>query len=154
MPTPSSVDPFESLDSDPHARAIGQDMDQRESLIEDLVHRRKSLNLTQTAVASRMGVRQSTISEFENEAGDPRLSTLQRYARAVDACVSLRLRFETEARSRRKRNKVWSQQAEEHSDGSSLLVSSRTADIIYLTCVQPTETDVDAGGDSGAAVAY
>lgn len=151
MPTRDFVDPFESLNSDPHARAIEQDMDQREALIEDLVQRRKSLHLTQTAVASSMSVRQSTISEFENEAGDPRLSTLQRYARAVDACVSVRLRFEDEARSRRKRNQVWSQQADEHLKGTSLLVSSRTADIIYLAGVQPSKQDADEAGGNAVA---
>ncbi len=36
-----------------------------------------------------MGIKQPAISEFENEASDPRLSTLQRYARAVEARIRI-----------------------------------------------------------------
>ena len=36
-----------------------------------------------------MGVRQPTVSGFETEDSDPRLSTLQRYARAVEARLRL-----------------------------------------------------------------
>jgi len=70
---------------DPEFRAASEDVDHRYDLIEALVALRKRLGLTQKDVASRMGVKQPTVSGFETEGSDPRLSTIQRYARAVQA---------------------------------------------------------------------
>ncbi|HST62684.1 MAG TPA: helix-turn-helix transcriptional regulator [Longimicrobium sp.] len=44
---------------------------------------REAAGLTQQQVAERMGTKKSAISRLENNAGDVRLSTLQRYAEAV-----------------------------------------------------------------------
>jgi HTH-type transcriptional regulator/antitoxin HipB len=44
---------------------------------------REAAGLTQQQVAERMGTQKSAISRLENNAGDVRLSTLQRYAEAV-----------------------------------------------------------------------
>ena len=44
---------------------------------------REQAGMTQQQVAERMGTRKSAISRLENNAGDVRLSTLQRYAEAV-----------------------------------------------------------------------
>jgi HTH-type transcriptional regulator/antitoxin HipB len=44
---------------------------------------REQAGLTQQQVAERMGTKKSAISRLENNAGDVRLSTLQRYAEAV-----------------------------------------------------------------------
>lgn len=76
------------LDENPPAKAGACDLTARRRLVADLVVRRKDLGLTQTQVAERMGVKQPTVSGFETEESDPRLSTLQRYARAVNACVT------------------------------------------------------------------
>lgn len=77
----------ESL-KDPEYRAAYEDSSDRHNLIDRLVQVRKERGLTQKQVAQRMGVGQSTIAGFENEGSDPRLSTVQRYARAVEArCV-------------------------------------------------------------------
>lgn len=77
----------ESLE-DPEYRAAFEDTSQRYNLIDRLIRVRKERKLTQKQVAARMGVGQSTIAGFENEGSDPRLSTLQRYARAVETrCV-------------------------------------------------------------------
>jgi len=73
---------------DPEYRAAFVDASQRHDAIDALVAHRKRQGLTQTEVARRMGVGQPTVSEFEKEGSDPRLSTMQRYARAVNArCV-------------------------------------------------------------------
>lgn len=69
---------------DPEYRAGYEDAEAGEELLDALVHARKDARLTQTEVARRMGVRQPTVSQIENEGSDPRLSTLQRYARAVE----------------------------------------------------------------------
>lgn len=44
---------------------------------------REQAGMTQQQVAERMGTKKSAISRLENNAGDVRLSTLQRYAEAV-----------------------------------------------------------------------
>lgn len=55
----------------------------RRRLIARLVGLRKSNGLTQAAAADLMGVSQSVIAEIESGRTDVRLSTLERYARAV-----------------------------------------------------------------------
>jgi transcriptional regulator with XRE-family HTH domain len=74
---------------DPVFRAAYEDAEERHSIIDRLVGLRRLRRLSQTAVAARMGVRQPTVSGFETEDSDPRLSTLQRYARAVEAKLRL-----------------------------------------------------------------
>lgn len=71
----------------PAIRAAYEDSRTRNGLIDALVRRRRFLGLSQTAVAKAMGVGQPTVSGFETEGSDPRLSTLQRYARAVHATI-------------------------------------------------------------------
>lgn len=70
--------------SDPEFRAGYEDSRERRQLIAMLVKWRKDAGLNQDEVATRMGVGQSTVSQFEGS-NDPRLSTVQRYARAVGA---------------------------------------------------------------------
>lgn len=69
----------------------------RMELIDDLVHAREALGATQSAIARRMGVSQPTVSGFEHEASDPRLSTVQRYARAVGKRVVVTLTADPES---------------------------------------------------------
>jgi transcriptional regulator with XRE-family HTH domain len=99
----------ESL-KDPQYRAASEDSLERYDLIDRLVQTRKSRGLTQKQVAERMGVGQSTVAGFENEGSDPRLSTVQRYARAVETrcvvsiqvsveCDWVRTKYEKSARS-------------------------------------------------------
>ncbi len=55
----------------------------RRHLLGELVSQRRSLGLSQTEVAARMGTSQSAVARLEAVAGDVRLSTLERYAEAV-----------------------------------------------------------------------
>jgi transcriptional regulator with XRE-family HTH domain len=48
---------------------------------------REHHELTQKMVADRMGTTQSAVSDLERTAGDPRMRTIQRYARAVNASL-------------------------------------------------------------------
>ncbi|MFF1903189.1 helix-turn-helix domain-containing protein [Kitasatospora sp. NPDC058218] len=76
------------LDLDPDDPRVAASLDDAQAyaeLVETLVVARKKRGLTQRDVAELMGTSQSTISEFERAGGDARYSTLQRYARAVDA---------------------------------------------------------------------
>lgn len=54
-------------------------------LIDGLVLVREKHSLTQAEVAERMDTTQSSVSSFERQGGDPKLSTLLRYADAVGA---------------------------------------------------------------------
>jgi transcriptional regulator with XRE-family HTH domain len=74
---------------DPAFRTAYEDAEQLQRTVDTLVGHRRALGLSQKIVAERMGVRQPTVSGFENEGSDPRLSTLQRYARAVQARLRL-----------------------------------------------------------------
>jgi transcriptional regulator with XRE-family HTH domain len=80
---------LEKAARDPAFRAAYEDAMERHGILDRLVGLRRALRLSQTTVAVRMGVRQPTVSGFETEDSDPRLSTLQRYARAVEARLRL-----------------------------------------------------------------
>jgi predicted transcriptional regulator len=66
-------------------RAAYEAAQARVLLVEGLTRRRIELGLTQGQLALRMKVGQSTVSQFESLDNDPRLSTMQRYAHAVEA---------------------------------------------------------------------
>lgn len=53
---------------------------------------REKAGLTQEEVADRLETKKSAISRMENSAGSIRLSTLERYARAIGWQLSLELR--------------------------------------------------------------
>lgn len=69
---------------------LGQ-ADDADSLIELLATRRRDLDLSQTEVAARMGTSQSAVARLES-GGDLRLSTLERYAKALGTDLGFALR--------------------------------------------------------------
>jgi predicted transcriptional regulator len=62
--------------------------DDASEVVDALVRRRQRLGLSQTTVAARMGTSQSAVARLEAGHGDPRVSTLSRYAAALDTSVS------------------------------------------------------------------
>ena len=58
--------------------------ERRRALAAELAARRVDLGLSQTEVAARMGTSQSAVARLESGDADVRLSTLERYAAAVD----------------------------------------------------------------------
>jgi ribosome-binding protein aMBF1 (putative translation factor) len=70
-------------------RARRDDVEQRRALVGDLVARRRAAGLSQGAVADRMGTSQSAVARLEAGLVDARMSTVQRYAAAVGARLSL-----------------------------------------------------------------
>lgn len=56
----------------------------RVEIIAELVRRRQRLGLTQKQTGVLMGVNQPSVAQFESGQHDPRLSTIQRYVRALD----------------------------------------------------------------------
>ena len=61
------------------------------AVIDALVRRRNELGLSQTVVAARMGTSQSAVARLEAGRSDPRVSTLERYAAALDTSVAYAL---------------------------------------------------------------
>jgi transcriptional regulator with XRE-family HTH domain len=70
-----------------------------EELIERLVALRRARGLSQTEVAARMGTSQSALARLESGLSDVRLSTILRYASALDASVGFDLRANEEGPS-------------------------------------------------------
>lgn len=70
----------EAIAADPSFKGTLEDAEEARRLVDALIALRKHCQLSQVEVAKRMGVRQPTVSGFEKEPSDPKLSTLQRYA--------------------------------------------------------------------------
>ena len=66
-----------------------------DDLVDRLIERRQRLGLSQTEVAARMGTSQSAVARLEAGRSDVRISTLERYARAVDTTVEFTVGDET-----------------------------------------------------------
>lgn len=84
-----SVDPDLLADlgidlEDPRTQNTIADTEAYFRLIDTLVGMRRDQKLAQKVVAERMETTQSRVSDIERLSGDPRISTLFRYARAVD----------------------------------------------------------------------
>jgi len=90
---------------DPVFRAGFEDARARRELIDELVRLRTELEIKQKRLAKQMSVTQSTVSQFENST-DARVSTLQRYARAI----GYKITFELDASSPRT-SAGWSDEA-------------------------------------------
>lgn len=58
----------------------------------DLVAARKECGLSQTEIAAQMGTSQSAVARLERGDVDARLSTLERYAAALDRTVDWQVR--------------------------------------------------------------
>lgn len=80
---------FDELLSDPSVAEAAKDAEQRYDLLEALAGSRRTAGKTQKEVARLMETTQSAVSDFESGRTDPQLSTVQRYARAVDARIRI-----------------------------------------------------------------
>ncbi len=83
------VRPADDLPVFPGFRELAQR--RRQQLVAALVARRQALGLSQTEVAARMGTSQSAVARLEAGTGDVRLTTLERYAAAVEGRIDWRL---------------------------------------------------------------
>ena len=66
-------------------------VDARDRLLEDLVSLRREHKLSQQTVAERMGVSQPTVAAFERYDANPTVSSIIRYAMAVDALLDIKV---------------------------------------------------------------
>ena len=74
--------------ANPEFEASYHDAEARSALYRRMAEWCEQQHITQAQIAERLGVRQSTVSQFENH-GDPRLSTLMRYARAIGGWIDI-----------------------------------------------------------------
>ena len=81
--------------SDPEFAAAHNDAQARAELLAACVGLRKQSGLTQADVARSMGSTQSAVSDLEAGATDPRLTTLQRYTRAIGVRLEVALHHPT-----------------------------------------------------------
>lgn len=65
------------------------------AIVYRLTERRVALGLSQTEVAARMGTSQSAVARLETGLTDARISTLQRYANALQSELGFAVRSET-----------------------------------------------------------
>lgn len=75
----------------PEMVGAAQDIDGLIDFVMLLRNTRRSEGVTQVQIAERLNTTQSSISEFERIGGDPRIQSLQRYARAMGYRVRLEL---------------------------------------------------------------
>ena len=80
---------YADLADDPEGRAEFDDAILRDQLLIDMIDARGRTK--QGQVASQMGTTQSAVSDLEKGKSDPRLTTLQRYARAVGRQLRVQL---------------------------------------------------------------
>jgi ribosome-binding protein aMBF1 (putative translation factor) len=66
--------------------------DDAEALIADLVELRRRRGLSQTEIATRMGTSQSALARMESGRSDLRLSTVARYAEALEVDLAFAIR--------------------------------------------------------------
>jgi len=65
------------------------------AIVNRLTDRRVALGLSQTEVAARMGTSQSAVARLEAGQTDARISTLQRYAQALQSELGFAVRSES-----------------------------------------------------------
>ena len=85
----------ESIDaryaSDPDFRAACEDAETRGFLIEFFTELRKNRHWSQSELAKRLKTTQSAVSDFEKRVAEPRLPTLQRWARVFGYRLEVQL---------------------------------------------------------------
>lgn len=80
------------LPLDPHRPAKQADAAHRDAVFNQLLDIRKTLGLTQRVLGARMGITSSSVYHFEEGEHEPRLSSYQRYARALGGRLVVRVR--------------------------------------------------------------
>ena len=75
---------------------FGEVADDPVELISWLAAERRKAGLSQTEVAARMGTSQSAVARLESGQADVRLSTLTRYAEAVETSLGFSIRTREE----------------------------------------------------------
>lgn len=77
-------------DSNDARQILASDLiNQTQDLLADLIEQRRAKGLTQEDVANTIGITRTAVTAFERYDGDPKISTIVRYAMAVGARISI-----------------------------------------------------------------
>lgn len=68
-------------------------------IVKALIAYRESLGWTQETLAQVLGISQSSVWQFERSRTDPKVSTVERYAKAMGARVTFQIQDEGKARA-------------------------------------------------------
>lgn len=125
----SDIDVLLGIDaSDPDQVLARELVEGDRDLIRRLVLLRKKAGLTQQQVADRLGVSQPTVQSFERAGNDPRLSTIRRYALAIQ----VRITHQVEIDDRLERKMVRGRDPEASPTRGSMKEAVRAAMAGYL----------------------
>ncbi|MCR4290224.1 MAG: helix-turn-helix domain-containing protein [Candidatus Scalindua sp.] len=84
-----------SMLSDPKVKSEYDALQEEFSLFDELLNARSHAGLTQAEVADRMGTKTPSVARLENGGGNkrhsPSISTLRKYAKAVDCHLEIKL---------------------------------------------------------------
>jgi transcriptional regulator with XRE-family HTH domain len=91
----------------PSQRRSSELIERNRQLLDDLIAIRKERKLSQADVAKVLGITQPSVADFERSGSDPKLSTIARYAHAVEALI----RYDVEADTGQLFGSRWTQTA-------------------------------------------
>lgn len=80
---------FPERRSDPRQVLSDELVRQTNGAMRDLVHLRETKDIKQREVAERMGISRSAVAQLERYDANPTLSSLRRYALAIDALIEI-----------------------------------------------------------------
>lgn len=104
-------------DSNDARQILANDLiNQTQDLLADLIDLRRAKGLTQEDVANAIGITRTAVTAFERYDGDPKISTIVRYAMAVGARISINVED----------GSVWAEQARTRAVWSNLSDSDQS----------------------------
>ncbi|MFJ4267729.1 helix-turn-helix transcriptional regulator [Paenarthrobacter nicotinovorans] len=100
-------------DSHDARQILAEDLiNETQDLLADLIDLRRAKGLTQDDIAKAIGVTRTAITAFERYDGDPKMSTIVRYAMAVGARISINVEDGQSWATQERNRAVWSNLSE------------------------------------------
>jgi DNA-binding XRE family transcriptional regulator len=118
-------------DSNDARQILANDLiNQTQDLLADLIDLRRAKGLTQEDVANTIGVTRTAVTAFERYDGDPKISTIVRYAMAVGARISINVEDGSAWAEQARTRAVWSNLSDTSEDG--ICVEEVSSDLALL----------------------
>lgn len=135
---------MEELETNPEFAEAYNEQANLDALIDAMVAARVGADLTQTALAERMGVRQFVISRFESGDDDTKFSTIQRYADATGLPGMVVVTPRSTNRWDSVADYLRKLAASAMSQSSQSTLTNPQQDVIAARATDPTMEDLDA----------
>ena len=104
-------------DSNDARQILANDLiNQTQDLLADLIDLRRAKGLTQEDVANTIGITRTAVTAFERYDGDPKISTIVRYAMAVGARISINVEDGNVWAEQARTRAVWSNLSDSEDD--------------------------------------